>query len=48
MMKYARAHNEANAPGDLNAEYYAQRSSAVLIIFEESQISGQATSWNLY
>lgn len=44
-MTRSRAHNDANAPTDLHAEYYAQRASAGLIISEGSQISEQGTGY---
>ncbi|MDZ7683406.1 MAG: alkene reductase [Fodinibius sp.] len=40
-----RAHNEANAPTNLHAEYYSQRASAGLIISEGSQISQQGMGY---
>ncbi|MFH5830987.1 alkene reductase [Halalkalibaculum sp. DA384] len=40
-----RAHNEANAPTELHAEYYSQRASAGLILSEGSQISRQGMGY---
>ncbi|MDR8393697.1 alkene reductase [Aliifodinibius sp. S!AR15-10] len=40
-----RAHNEANAPTELHAEYYSQRASAGLILSEGSQISQQGMGY---
>jgi N-ethylmaleimide reductase len=40
-----RAHNNANAPTDLHAEYYSQRASAGLILSEGSQISQQGMGY---
>ncbi|WP_138431349.1 alkene reductase [Fodinibius saliphilus] len=40
-----RAHNEANAPTDLHAEYYSQRASAGLILSEGSQVSQQGMGY---
>ncbi len=40
-----RAHNEANAPTELHAEYYSQRASAGLIISEASQVSQQGMGY---
>lgn len=44
-MTRSRADNPDNAPTDLIAEYYAQRSSAGLIITEGSQISQRAVGY---
>lgn len=44
-MTRSRADNADNAPTDLMAEYYAQRSSAGLIITEGSQISPKAVGY---
>jgi N-ethylmaleimide reductase len=44
-MTRSRADNPDNAPTDLIAEYYAQRSSAGLIITEGSQISQMAVGY---
>lgn len=41
----SRADNPGNVPNDLMAEYYAQRSSAGLIISEGSQISKRAVGY---
>jgi N-ethylmaleimide reductase len=40
-----RADNSENAPTDLIAKYYEQRSSAGLIITEGSQISGRGVGY---
>jgi len=40
-----RAHNEANAPTELHAEYYSQRASAGLILSEGAQISQQGMGY---
>jgi N-ethylmaleimide reductase len=40
-----RAHNEANAPTELHAEYYSQRASAGLIVSEGSQVSQQGMGY---
>jgi N-ethylmaleimide reductase len=44
-MTRSRADNKDNAPTDLIAEYYAQRSTAGLIISEGSQISKEAIGY---
>jgi N-ethylmaleimide reductase len=44
-MTRSRADNPGNVPTDLMAEYYAQRSSAGLIISEGSQISKRAVGY---
>lgn len=44
-MTRSRADNPGNIPTDLMAEYYAQRSTAGLIITEGSQISKRAVGY---